>query len=70
MSYCRFSDRSDVYMYEGRDGISCCGCALDKRGHADFDGPEAALAHLEAHVAAGHKVPEGALECLRVERAD
>lgn len=72
MSYCRWGPDSDVYVYPAghgnRDLIVCCGCAL--RGDDDDDvaeTPQQMIAHLDRHVAAGHKVPEAAFERLRRE---
>lgn len=70
MSYARMSSDSDVYVYRtGDDDHICCHwCSLTDHGR--WDGKRAeAVAHLEAHAAAGHKVPEHALERLREEIA-
>ena len=37
MSYCRFSDNSDVYMYLNVGGwVSCCGCGLAEKLHVPW----------------------------------
>jgi hypothetical protein len=55
---------SDVYIYDGEHGITCCGCYLrhDVAEDGDwvytvFDTGEEMQAHLERHIAAGHHVP-------------
>jgi hypothetical protein len=63
MSICRFSDDSDVYVYRSIEGgIECGGCRLG----AKFNAPnaEAMLAHLQKHIAVGHRVPADALQEL------
>jgi hypothetical protein len=72
MSYCRFSE-GDVYMYPHTSGvIQCCSCRLSQIGTGwfaddNFKTHQDALAHLEAHIAAGHNVPQEAIERLREE---
>jgi hypothetical protein len=67
MSYCRFFwDGSDVYVYESDRGIECCGCALNEYG-VTLETPAEMIEHLMEHRAAGHCVPEYALEALREE---
>jgi hypothetical protein len=66
MSVCRFGDDSDVYVfYANTGGIECCRCDLLNGNH--FNAPDEAgmIVHLEAHLAAGHKVPPKAFERLR-----
>ena len=70
MSYARFSKVSDVYVYSSaRGGIECCGCKLitDRLANAVMTSPAEMLDHLNRHVRAGHRVPEGALAQLREE---
>ena len=67
MSVCRFGDQSDVYVfYSTHGGIECCRCDLLDGNH--FNAPDEAgmIAHLEAHLAAGHRVPQEAFEELRL----
>jgi len=64
MSYCRFGDDSDVYVYATfEDTYECCACRLSINwGHktaADM------IAHLEKHRATGHLVPQYAIDRLR-----
>lgn len=68
MSYCRFWwDQSQVYVYADFSGhITCCSCALSE-GDFRAAGPEAMIQHLMEHRAAGHHVPDYALERLREE---
>lgn len=62
MSFERFSS-SDVYIYEHVGGfIECCGCVLATPEEGDIFGfthlktPREALAHLDAHEAAGYDI--------------
>ena len=61
MSYCRFSEDSGVYVYEGygvgdAGVIVCCGCRIE--GHFETDDGITFLRHLAEHRTAGHKVPD------------
>jgi hypothetical protein len=74
MSYARMSDDSDVYIFEHAEGfIQCCGCSIIEPddyeivGFANLNTAREALAHLDAHVALGHKVPQKAFERIREE---
>lgn len=69
MSYCRFSEDSDVYMYLSQNGIECCGCSLYPGFGQDFDSAELAMAHLREHQDVGHRVPEYAFEKLKYDAA-
>ncbi len=66
MSYCRFSE-GDEYVYLDCSGyLTCCGCHLDPPAwehHSTAD----MLAHLDAHRAAGHDVPDGCIEGLKAD---
>ena len=57
MSYARFHEGSDVYVYPDARGLCCCFCHL---GAADFHTADVPtlLKHLDEHRAAGHQVPE------------
>ena len=68
MSYCRFAwDNSDVYIYEGSDGLICAGCRLadhfvapvgdDDDAEDRKAGVKIMLTHLRMHQAKGHVVP-------------
>lgn len=63
MSYARLGPDSDVYVYPDSGGFVCCfGCLLagdtsgDDALSTDLHSAEAAAAHMQAHVDAGHKV--------------
>ena len=74
-------ENSDVYLYGGATGpppdgvnvITCCGCILARPDpddwlmgpSLDFETREGILAHLAEHEAAGHVVPESAIERIR-----
>lgn len=58
MSFARFSETSDVYIFSHYLGyIECCGCALV--GTFEADSLEEILDHISEHRIAGHKIPEG-----------
>jgi len=68
MSYCRFGEDSDVYVFEHVDGgWMCCGCWLDGRSTTTKT-RGGMLAHLRKHRLAGHQVPKDAVSRLREER--
>lgn len=55
MSYARFGDHSDVYVYADVYGyVACCGCRLGDKW--DFHSPAEIVQHLQEHVNAGHLV--------------
>ena len=57
MSYARFSETSDVYVFAHVGGfVQCCGCALGDEW--DFHSAAEVVAHLREHEEAGHVVPE------------
>ncbi len=78
MSYARWSNESDVYVYHHVDGyVTCCGCrlfdadpfSLEPRDPA-FYSRTAAIEHLERHRLAGHIVPDYAFDRLWQEIAE
>lgn len=70
MSYARFGwDDSDVYVFLCCFGyLECCACRI-VGGWKSFEAltTEKMLAHLEAHRALGHCVPEETFEELRTD---
>ncbi len=62
MSYCRFSEKSEIHAYptvSGHGTISggdCAGCILDKPNH--YATLELLRDHIQDHINAGHKVPD------------
>lgn len=68
MSYCRFSE-ADVYVFECVTGhLECCGCRLGERW--GYDTVAEMVAHLGAHRAQGHLVPERVFEELAADEAN
>lgn len=56
MSYARFSEHSDVYVFATFGGyVECCACAFG--GSACLYSAPEVIAHMQEHVDAGHKVP-------------
>ena len=78
MSYARFAEESDVYVYaSARGGIECQRCRFIHQTETTADSPrnnavmvdeDEMIAHLEKHRRAGQQVPESALEGLRRDR--
>ena len=76
MSYARFSEDSNVYVFatieKGAHVAECCGCLLiprDDEGDAtapwpQYDSPDGIITHLREHQAAGHKVPDYAFRSI------
>lgn len=66
MSYCRFSNESDVYVFPATyGGITCCACSLAYEGLiVNYKTPIEMLAHLARHYEAGHIVPASAINRL------
>lgn len=62
MSYARFGEDSDVYIYDDGEKINCCGCKLD--GDFASDVFDDICDHLTRHLDAGHKVPWYCIERL------
>lgn len=71
MSYIRWGDDSDVYVYaHTQGGVCCCACILNAPVNQLYPdtaciSANAMLDHLQEHINAGHKVPPVALERLR-----
>lgn len=65
MSYCRYSDDSDVYVISSGRYIFTCFC------HPTFvcKTRQEMLAHLQEHIANGDKVPQRAIDRLNKEIA-
>ena len=69
MSYARFGPDSDVYVFADIDGgYRCCFCAFSRSGPSfRCDTAAEMIEHLREHRAAGHTVPEDAIEELQGE---
>ena len=62
MSYCRFGSDSNVYLYDAATGgWHCCACWLSPERNTWLHTLGEVLAHLQAHVDAGHLVPQRAI---------
>lgn len=58
MSYVRWSEESDVYVFpDVSGGITCCGCPLQSGGGLNVLTQDDMMVHLIDHLVAGHKVP-------------
>lgn len=75
MSYCRFSEESDVYVIATSDGKKplweCVGCSLTKENYGKTVHTRTAmLCHLSHHKGIGDKVPQRAIDRLKKERTE
>lgn len=77
MSYARFGDDSNVYIYHHYMGfIECCGCWITEPeygeliGFARLETPRRAIMHLMEHVSRGYMVPERAFDRIYEEYAE
>ena len=75
MSYARFAEDSDVYVYASAGGgIECARCRFitdtkePPRNNAVMVDEDEMIAHLEKHRRAGHRVPNDAFDRLRADR--
>lgn len=60
MSYARFSEVSDVYVFSHVDGyVKCCECLFHEE--CNFHSADEIVEHLRKHVKSGHKVPASLL---------
>lgn len=69
MSYCRFGEDSDVYVFQDytSENYECCACKMDNsKGHW-FKTPEGMVRHLMKHIRRGDKVPIRAFARLITE---
>ena len=67
MSYCRFGDTSDVYVYFSVEGVYvCCACHLAEEPFSNFGcaTPDEMIVHLDEHERVGHQVPQHAIDRL------
>ena len=65
MSYCRLGYDSDVYVYESKRGLECCGCKM--LGDYHTRSYDEMISHLEKHIEAGHAVPSHVIPWLKEE---
>ena len=69
MSYARFGESSNVYVYAHYRGfIECCGCSLSDTW--DYHSRQAIVDHMQEHVTAGHMVPAYLLEIDTYNESD
>jgi hypothetical protein len=71
MSYARFGDDSDVfvYVYEDKnklDNLVCANCKISPDGYTTESIPDM-ITHLEKHKTLGYKVPDYTIESLEFE---
>jgi len=68
MSYCRFWSTSDIYLYRSvGGGIECCGCLFrdESRDCTNLSTFDEAIAHVQEHIDAGHRVEAHVIPMLR-----
>ena len=69
MSYCRFGDDSDVYLFHSEDIIKCMCCSLEGYDGTEFIFRRDVIRHLRKHQSWDHKVPEYVFQRLERELA-
>lgn len=57
MSYARFGDGSDVYIFLSGDGLECSGCVLNFFGNWTYPSTQSMVDHLVQHEEAGYQIP-------------
>ncbi len=75
MSYCRWGEDSDVYIYASSSELVCCACLLNGGTPSNHSAQDyktrkfsEMLIHLDQHTFAGHKVPKHVKERLADEK--
>ena len=67
MSYCRWGDDSDLYIFGDGDGWACCNCSIAVDAY--FGTLAELKAHVQLHIDAGHKVPDYVMDRINCELA-
>jgi len=68
MSYCRWGEDCDVYMFLSVDRvIECVACTLNEGIPMIFTKRSDAVAHLKSHINNADRVPDDAFKMLRRE---
>lgn len=70
MSFARFGEDSNVYVYKSDRGITCCCCWLNNGATVDFANARLIRRHLIEHKSAGHFVTDQTFEELRKYRLE
>jgi hypothetical protein len=68
MSFARFGEDSNVYVYESDRGITCCSCWLNNGDTVDFKTARLMRRHLIEHKMAGHFVLDQTFQEIRKYR--
>lgn len=69
MSYCRFGEDSDVYVFENNNGYyECCACMFEE-GYNSYRTVKTKdmINHMKKHEKMGHKVPKRVIQHLEEE---
>lgn len=70
MSWSRFGDTSSIYTYEdAQRRMNCCACLLlpDSFGTFSTGDADTFATHIDHHIAAGHRVPDGLADRIRAD---
>lgn len=71
VSYARFAEDCNVYVFISNDALECCSCWLQNpSGTYNAMSTAEMIAHLDEHRAAGHQVPDWTYEGLREDQAE
>lgn len=69
MSYARFSEESDVYVYASvAGGVECCGCSMGDCFVAEST--DEMVEHLQQHIEKGDMVPDDIESALQDDDAE
>ena len=67
MSFARFSDTSDLYVYQSRSDYICCACCLTASDSGwSCETAEQMIEHVQQHQEAGHLVSVHTLPSLEL----
>lgn len=69
MSYAKFSEDSDVYVYSDGETLHCQGCSLNSGGQFNTEVSAVMLAHMKAHLGNRDRVPSYAISRLEGDAA-
>ena len=64
MSYARFDNDSDVYIFWDGNFMVCCGCKMSGDFNSVFLTPTGMIGHLKIHEDMGDKVPSDIIPAI------
>ncbi|MET0601384.1 MAG: hypothetical protein ABW167_05285 [Baekduia sp.] len=70
VSYARFAEDCNVYVFISNDALECCSCWLQGRGTYRATSTAEMIVHLDKHRRAGHLVPDWTYDGLREDQGE